>query len=325
MPQYTRVHRLLKLLTLIQSGQGWTAAKLAAECGVTERTIFRDLNELAGVGISVVFDDAARTYRVQGDFFLPPVHFTPEEALAMAVLCEHIARPEQIAFTKPAWKALAKVFASLPGSIREDVYRKSQRVAVRTAKASPADGFVDLYETIQTAIAGTRALVCTYDSLSGQTDGQEFDFEPYMLFFSVRAWYAIGYHAGRRDVRVLKLNRFGSMRLTDRTYRIPEDFSLDSHLGNAWRMIRGEPDHQVEIHFEPEFAETMSETHWHKTQDVEFHTDGSATFRCTVSGLDEIVWWVLSMGPHCTVRKPRELRERVCRAASEMLERYAHA
>lgn len=34
-------------------------------------------------------------------------------------------------------------------------------------------------------------------------------------------------------------------------------------------------------------------------------------FRCKVDGLDEIVWWILSMGPHCVVNKPPELADRV--------------
>jgi predicted DNA-binding transcriptional regulator YafY len=323
MPQYTRVHRLLKLLTLVQSGQGCTATTLAAECGVTERTIYRDLNELQAVGISIVFDDAAKTYRVCSDFFLPPVHFSADEALALAVLCEHIAQPEQIAFTKPAWKALAKIFAALPGSIREEVYRKSQTVTVQTAKTSPADGFRDMYETLQTSIATGHTLVCKYESLSGQSDGEEFDFEPYILFFSVRAWYAIGYHAQRDGIRALKLNRFESARLTERDFVIPADFSLDDHLGNAWRMIRGSEEYDVEIRFDADFAETMSDTRWHKTQEIEFHGDGAATFRCSVAGLDEIVWWVLSMGPHCTVVKPAELRDQVLGAAREVVSRYS--
>jgi predicted DNA-binding transcriptional regulator YafY len=87
-------------------------------------------------------------------------------------------------------------------------------------------------------------------------------------------------------------------------------------------MIRGTPEHEVEILFDAEFANTVADTQWHKTQEVEFHEDGSATFRCTVAGLDEIVWWVLSMGPHCEVRAPDELRERVRTAAMEMALRY---
>jgi predicted DNA-binding transcriptional regulator YafY len=78
----------------------------------------------------------------------------------------------------------------------------------------------------------------------------------------------------------------------------------------------------VELHFDPEFAETIADTHWHSTQEVIWNDDQSITFKCKVDGLEEIVWWVLSMGPHCTVKKPKELIEQVRKLASEMVARY---
>ena len=78
---YTRIHRLLKVLMLVQGRDGWTPGKLARECGVDERTIYRDLNELEGAGIPIEFDQAAGGYRVAKEVFLPPVHLTPDEAV----------------------------------------------------------------------------------------------------------------------------------------------------------------------------------------------------------------------------------------------------
>lgn len=319
---YTRVHRLLKIVTLIQARPGWTARRLAEECGVEERTIFRDLNELEGVGIPYYFDDATNGYRIRREFFLPPVQMAPDEALALAVLCEQIAEPDQIAFLRPAWRALSKVMAALPASVRDEVSEVAKAMSIQTAAAMPSEGHVDVYEQIQAAIVQRKSLVCRYESASGEADGEEFDFEPYALFFSVRAWYAIGYHSDRNAIRSLKINRFAMIRPTHRPYQIPEDFSVESYLGNAWRMIRGDQDYSVELRFSAEFAQTVSDTCWHKTQQFEFHPDGSATFRCTVAGLDEIVWWVLSHGPHCRVLNPPELAERVRELARKTAGQY---
>jgi predicted DNA-binding transcriptional regulator YafY len=98
---------------------------------------------------------------------------------------------------------------------------------------------------------------------------------------------------------------------------------LSGHLGNAWRMIRGKKSHLVELHFDSEFADTIADTHWHSTQEVIWNGDDSITFRCKVDGLDEIVWWILSMGPHCVVKKPRELIEQVKSLAHAMVVQYA--
>lgn len=325
MTHATRVHRLLKIISLVRAHPGMTPARLSSECAVGERQIFRDLKELQAAGIPIAFDHSVNGYRVAGDCFLPPVQLTAEEALALSVLCEHIAQPEQIPFTKPAWAALTKIHATLPDSVRAEVADVVGSVVVRTAQAMPSDGYDTVYEQVQRAIARKRTLRCRYESLNPDTpENEEFDFEPYALFFSVRAWYTVGYHSGRDAIRSLKLNRFASIAHTERPYEVPADFSLDAHLANAWRMMPADQDYQVVIRFHPTFAETVTETRWHRTQEVEFEADGAAIFKCTVSGLDEIVWWVLSMGPNCEVISPPELRSRVRDLAQNTADLYAN-
>jgi predicted DNA-binding transcriptional regulator YafY len=151
-----------------------------------------------------------------------------------------------------------------------------------------------------------------------------FRFDPYTLLFCERAWYAVGLHHGRGEVRKLKLNRFSMIETDAARYEIPKDFAVDEYLGNAWRMIRGDKRYNVELWFDAEFAETISDTHWHRTQQIDWQDDDSIVFRCTVDGLDEIVWWVLSMGPHCVVRKPKALADRVTKLAQQTASRYRH-
>lgn len=321
--KYTRIHRLLKVLNLIQSGHKTTPSELAAECEVEERTIYRDLNELEGAGFPVHFDRAEGRYKVKSGSFLPPVQLTIEESLALAALCEHIAEPEQIPFTRPAWDGLSKVLAAIPPNLQEELSEARKQIVIKTASTVPQDGHRDIYEHMQLAIAEGTTLVCRYDSLNADAGpGEDFDFEPYTLFFSVRAWYAIGFHHGRGELRCLKLSRFSKVVHTARPYTIPHDFSLDNYLGNAWRMIRGD-DERVEVRFNASFAETVSETVWHKTQEVVYNDDGSVTLLFTVAGFDEIVWWVLSMGPNCEVIRPAALRERVKSLAAETAALYA--
>lgn len=325
MAEYTRVHRLLKVLTLIQGKEGWTPERLAAECEISVRTIYRDLKELEGAGIGIEFDHRAKTYRVPHDFFLPPVQLTGREALSLSVLCEHIADREQVPFTKPAVQAMEKIQAALPLDIRDQIAKAAQSFYIQTAKRMPADGHEDVFDKVSAAVANTQRLRCRYESLSAESDGEEFHFSPYALYFAVRAWYAVGHHGGRGETRTLKLNRFTAATLTDDPYTIPEDFSLRDHLGNAWRMIRGTPSYDIVLEFDASFAETIADTAWHKTQQIEHLPEGGIRFSCTVDGLDEIMWWVLSMGRACRVVSPPELRQRVVEQAWQVATMYGPA
>lgn len=309
-----RIDRLLRIIMLIQGGRGWTPATLAAEMGCAARTIFRDLGHLKDSGIPIAYDTRTKQYAIDGQFFMPPVQLSLDESLALAALCDHVARREQIPFLKAAARAVSKIESQLPAELKADLAERRGKVSIQTAAAMEADGYADVYDRVQAALASRKMLRCKYEPSSGERErrgaGGEFDFAPYALFFCVRAWYVIGQRSDREDLRCLKLSRFAKVQPTDMSFAVPRGFSLEKYLGNAWRMMRGK-DVEVRLRFDAEFADTIADTRWHKTQDFESHADGSCTFTATVAGFDEIVWWILSMGPHCTVLKPRALADRV--------------
>jgi predicted DNA-binding transcriptional regulator YafY len=325
---YKRIHRLLKIYTLIQGDQGWTCERLADEFKTSQRTIFRDIDVLRSIGMPVFHDPERKCYQIRRDFYMPPLELTFEESLALISLGRYIHDEEQIPFTGPALKAMAKIRSQLPPAVRRELDLIEDHLAIKLSASAPQDGFRDFYALIQKAIATRTRLRCRYESSSaGDATASKptgwFQLSPYCLFFSQRAWYVVGFHSLRDEVRTLKLNRFADMQPTDIAYELPKTFTLEKHLGNAWRMMRGNRRHDVEIIFDASFAETISDTSWHKTQSFELLPDGSLRFACTVDGLDEIVWWVLSMGAHCRVVRPQELIQRVRDESQRMLALYA--
>ncbi len=323
---YSRIHRLLKILTLIQSGNGWTAKRLATECKVVVRTIYRDLEMLEGAGIPYMYDSQKKCYSIGRDFFMPPVQLTLDESLALVALGEHVAGSDQVPFTRAASKAVDKIRGHLPPMMRDELDKITRHVAIKLSPVNPPEGTEDVYEKVRKALSEKRMLQCAYESVSSNgkvTGNGPFLFKPYTLFFSQRAWYVVGHHGGRNEIRCLKLNRFSDLKVTSTVYEIPKSFSLTKHLGNAWRMIRGRKAYDVEVVFDKSFAETVEDTHWHPTQQTEWQDDGSMIFRCKVDGLEEIVWWVMSMGPHCRVNKPKELAQQVLEMSQRMMQLYA--
>lgn len=320
--KYTKVHRLMQIITLVQTQRGWTAEALANEFETTERTIFRDIKQIKDLGIPIESDRASGGYTINGTYFMPPVRLTIEEALAMSALCETMADSGAIPFIRPASMAIHKIQSQLPLAIREELTQRLQTMQLRTAPTMDEEGYGDIYDTAQCALLKKKIIECKYDSISGSSEDEVFLFHPYALFFGTRAWYIVGFHEGRDAIRTLKLSRFLRMEITKHASEIPASFTLEKHLGNAWLMIPGEKEYEVKIKFDHPFSLTVSDTRWHTTQEIEWHDDESCTFTCTVSGLDEIVWWVLGMGPNCKVLEPKELVDRVSSLAKEIARRY---
>ncbi len=320
--------RLLRLITLIRAGEAHGPKDLARELEVGVRTIHRDLKVLEYAGMPCTFDREAGRYRMDGDFFLPPMQLSLTEAMALSVLGTELAGRDQLPFMKDAWRAVTKIRGQLPAGIRDNLTAIDGTVKVQAARVSPLEGCEEHFETLRQAIAGTRKVKCTYvraAGANGKEDGRAgaaFHFRPYALYFGQRAWYVIGHSEKSGGERTLKLNRLKSVIATDRPYMIPAGWSVEKSFGRAWRMIRGERRYLVKIRFDAEHASNVADTLWHPTQRIAWEADGSCIFHCEVDGLDEIVWWVLGHGPHAEVISPTELSEAICDLVRSMFERY---
>jgi predicted DNA-binding transcriptional regulator YafY len=322
--EYTRVHRLLRLITLIHGSSRLNAARLAELCETSERNIYRDLNEIQGAGVPVFPDRENGGYCIGRDFFLRPVDFTLEEAMAIVLLGQEIGQSEQLPHLQEAGKAMEKILAILPRSIKQLVDELRPQIAIHLARTAN-EPTAEIYSLVRQAITDKRALQCEYESQSSKPNGDtgKFRFDPYALYFGQRAWYAVGLHHGRGQVRTLKLARFTDCKPTDKPYGIPDDFTLDKHFGQAWRMMPAGKLYDIKLHFDATVAETVADTHWHDSQDVEWLEDASVKIGLRVDGLEEIVWWIMGYGPHCRVMEPPELKERIEKLHQSAAEKYS--
>ncbi len=131
---------------------------------------------------------------------------------------------------------------------------------------------------------------------------------PYRLCLVKNAWYLVARPADQTEAKTYRVQRFKTLKMTERAALIPPNFDLAAYFGNAWAVFRGGTLYDVEILFTPDSAPLATETVWHHTQHVRKHRDGSATLTFRVDGLDEIVWWFLGWAPFARVINPPELR-----------------
>ncbi|MEN6450014.1 MAG: transcriptional regulator [Thermoguttaceae bacterium] len=319
-----KIHRLLQLLGLLQAGRGYNADALAQACDVSRRTIFRDVELLRQSGVPVAFDEVQECYRIPGACLLPPTNFTPEEALALLVLCHELGDGRKLPFLGPARTAAVKLESSLPARLRDQLRNVTAAVRIQPPPNNPLEGCQPIYEQLLGAIAECRNVRLRYDSLKEQKE-MVTRLSPYRLFFSRRSWYVVGRSSIHRATRTFHLGRILQIESLDDRFEVPRGFSVERYFGNAWHMMIPEPgpDRQVTVRFSPLVAKNVAEVHWHRTQRLEFRDDGTLDFHVTVSGLGEISWWILGYGDQAEVLEPPELRRLIAERAERMAVRYS--
>jgi predicted DNA-binding transcriptional regulator YafY len=318
---HNRLQQLLRIVNLVLGDRQMTPLKLSGVLNCEERSVFRYLNDLREGGIDIQFDKDQGGYRILKSCFLRPLELQLDEAIALMILASRTQLTGDPAQTKPAQRGIEKIRAMLNPTVGDDLNELLKHTTVDTARSENA-GAYDTLTLVQQAIATKRALECIYRSSRDDFHQQRFVLRPYSLYFGQRAWYVIGLHDHSQPPRTFKLSRFEMCNPTDKPYHLPDDFSLATYFGKAWRMIPGSDRHDITLRFDPNVAATVADTWWHDTQRVENQPDGSKLIHFQVDGLDEITWWILSYGRHCQVITPDVLKQRVRSELQSALKQY---
>jgi predicted DNA-binding transcriptional regulator YafY len=116
------VARSTRLLMLLQTLRGRsrpvTASALAAELGVSERTLYRDIAELSAQG-APIYGEAGIGYVLRPGLFLPPLMLTEDETEAIVLGLRYVDQRGDEVLAQAAAVALAKIGAVLAPAAKE--------------------------------------------------------------------------------------------------------------------------------------------------------------------------------------------------------------
>jgi predicted DNA-binding transcriptional regulator YafY len=309
-----RIDRLLGYILALQGRRRLTAAQLAAQFEVSARTVYRDLEALAELGVPIVASPG-HGYSLSPGYHLPPVMLTPAEASALALaggLFRHFVAHEGRAALETA---LRKMDAALPEEIRAHVAETRRRVCLISwpHRAAPLDG--ELPRLIQQAMTERRRFGVTYHART-TTQTSERTIDPYALVYFAGDWHLVGYCHEREDVRQFRLSRMESPLLLEERFTMPADADAQSFWANQEPSRTG--DCVARVRFPKELARWVRERP-HYGREEEEETEAGLTLRLRVDRWEELMPWLLSWGGGLEVLSPPELRARVAEEAGRML------
>jgi predicted DNA-binding transcriptional regulator YafY len=305
--------RVLAVLELLQSQGRVSGPELARRVGVDGRTLRRYVEMLEEIGIPILAERGRfGGYSLVAGFKLPPLVFTNDEALALAVGLL-AARSVGLADAAPAVAgAQAKLERVLPQALRRRLRAIDETVALDFSRRHVAPVDNAALVTLSAAAQARQRVHLRYRSYEDQYTSRNFD--PYGLAWRGGRWYAVGHCHLRRDVRSFRVDRVIEVRALPASFGRPENFDALAHLVRSVAMLPRA--HAVEVLLHADLDRARRET-----------LDAIGVFTPEAGGVrlsartDDLDWFARELARvpfDFEVLSPAALREAVRRQAARL-------
>jgi predicted DNA-binding transcriptional regulator YafY len=224
------VPRSERLLALIQVLRRYrhpvNGATLAAETGVSLRTLYRDIASLQAQGAGIE-GEAGVGYVLRPGFMLPPMMFSEEEIEALVLGSRWVAKTADPRLAAGAVDALAKIAAVLPPDLKQDIDESTLLVATPRGNKDKAD-----LGLIRQAIRTERRIALSYADERGAVT--ERIVWPFALGFFENARIIAAWCEMRQDFRHFRTDRLVTLTVMEDRYPRRRQALL-----KEWRAAQG--------------------------------------------------------------------------------------
>lgn len=304
----SRAERLQLIVSLIKASPGMRPADLAARCRVSERSIFRDLHALQALGLPVHFDGG---YRLPSPAFLPALHLTGDEALALRVAAGRAAKREG-----PMSRALLSAQAKLAlGLEPSSPMLQGQMPLALPGVPSPSAEAAYLLSVLQEAVATGRRLTIRYAKSEGSRS-RSMELNPRHLSLRENGWLLLGDDVARGRSLTIRLDQIKEAAFSD------QKAGRSRPAGRKGAADRVGTGLRVKLRLRPPLTALAAEGHLPEGLQVEKTDRGVLVLMSHASGMRELLGWLLSFGPTIEVVEPVALRAELKRIATELLALY---
>jgi predicted DNA-binding transcriptional regulator YafY len=330
-PRNAEVIRQWTILREIERarGGGMTIDALAALCGVTTRTIRRDIQALEEAGFPLFddrsADDGRTRWKLNGQAFKGlTAGLTVSELCALYFSRTLVESLSGTPFRDDVESAFEKLSTALTPHMRQFL---DQLPRVIATKPDPLrrrlGGTPQQQQIISRALEATlhsRQAQITYHSKSSQRT-KSYLVHPYRLAYAQGGLYLLAYVPEYQEVRTFAVERLQNMSvLEDRFTPIEElpDAAFPHSLG-----VHSGPPERIEIEFDPAVADYVRAREWHPSQRIDERPDGAVTMTLDVCVDRALQSWILSFGPFARVRAPERLAAEIAGQFEEARAKYA--
>ncbi|WP_444890133.1 helix-turn-helix transcriptional regulator [Microbulbifer sp. DLAB2-AA] len=214
--------RLFQLANILRAHQPITAKELAEKLSVSERTIYRYMDDLSVSGIPA-YGEAGVGYRLSNGFELPPLQLTQEEFEALIISLNLLSSWTGAELKQSSLSLLSKIEAGLPDLGKYDLH-KTVRVPGKHLRSVD----FSLWDQLHKAISSKQWIYLSYTSLIGSRSKRIV--YPLGLFYWGGKWTLGGWCGLKQDYRDFRIDRIESLDLEVPQRELPTNVSLSDYI-----------------------------------------------------------------------------------------------
>ena len=216
--------RLFQLTNILRKHQPITAKQLAEKLVVSERTIYRYVDDLSLSGIPI-YGEPGVGYRLSEGFELPPLQLSPGELEALITGVSFTASLTGKDLAASAHSLLSKIEAVLPN---ESKLMSGEDRVIRVPANHRGSGAYQLWGKAHSAIEKQCWLKIDYSSLSEVVTSRTVF--PLGLFYWGGRWTLGGWCELRGDYRDFRVDRITKLDLSEHAGVLPKGVSLSAYI-----------------------------------------------------------------------------------------------
>lgn len=313
-----KTERMLAIVIELQRKGVLRAEDLAARFETSVRTIYRDVQALSEAGVPVSGAPGVG-YSLMEGYFLPPVSFTAEEAVALLIGADFVSMMLDAEYGTKARSSQEKIEAILPENIKKESERARAVIRLLSERGAKTRGQEkETFEQLRHAILRRRRVWFRYSKNLPDPDGDrhsERTVDPYGLIFSQGVWMLVAFCGLRQDIRHFRLSRMNGLAVREESFTIVPGFRFEDYRQVDDRRVT------VRLLVDPIIADRVAES---DNFYMESFTPGEEGWLATlrVRRVEDLLQWTLGWGAAVSVLEPESLRSRIREEIIKMLERY---
>jgi len=315
-----RADRLLSIVLLLQKHQQMKAKTLAKSLGVTERTIYRDIEALSLSGIPVYTKTGPDGGCFLDEHYRMRLNWFTETELQTLLYTGSTTVLSDLGIQSVADNAILKLLSMLPTRIQQQAEMMQQRLYLDPSSWYDGGDEHPMLPSLKEAVWKDMKISVDYETWEG--DPRQLTLFPYSLVYKSGRWYLVAFDEEKQQMRTYRVSRIQDLQTSKISFERDSQFDISEYWTKSSDTFKQRvPEYPVTLRAKTSaliyFQHMLSGRYKILQRDDEWNL-----IRVKYTVFEEARTSVLGLGTEVEVIEPRELHEAVIQQAQAIVDKY---